>query len=912
MSKKKANRLIEVGKFKLVSKKPLQTCICEESVEAFFNEKAEFDSNYLACLDVFKMLGLSVHSFYKFLETQNQLNSQFTLEADFFKILELPENYYGVANQRYFFKRKDLDILQCDYVNLRHAQELVGQQENTSFSSWLQYRPQIQIFSFCETHRGGRFVKKSVLLEVHHAFKPKRTGIRYDKEKYCSYSEAQEVLQLSDHHFKNIIKEKLLVPSINIGRALLFEKEQVTSLVLVQQREFEHLKGDYLTFPQIVTKYPDINHNNLSVTKKIRKIEFSSLLSGILKKQGNQDEQLGKYLYHKEDVAEYHKFISIQNSIQLEASYSDPFKEYLRRIEINKLEFPVQCKITNQLLDEYVLEYLRSRLRRYDINGELWFLIRIAEALIKFTDKEIYEYTAKELNLLLLNNLQIVRKAREEIFQFLQFVNKLFLLRQSKSPFQFEALINPRKLPRENREKKVYSFEEYETFFKFTTDLEIHKKKAVSQALVVVENKQLKQYSGYDSIWLYMLLHLNNTWRHSDCLTIPRISLAGTGIKDLEWLIENDLSEDDVKKIIFRLKCAPLIVSKTQVERHFFCSSDVEHSLATAAAICELRTAALNDEATTIISGICYENEKMLKSKVLREFFLRCSDNDNFKFSNRAMNRTVISLIQSVQTFYGNDQDSEYLRILRSHADFETLDIYIQVPQERMDAIAQHLFDRDMFGHIPDVFSSLLFGASVLESKQTERIKEIKNNLGSIYKLEETAGFLNAIHDYNIRASRDFIENHVEYKDIIEELIRNLSSEEIHSLYYKIVTHQMPSKEKHLRCIVSASQCKFPARNCSECPLSIPHFYAISSLIERIFRKIKSIEDALSEQLPEAELTRLANWLEIDLDLLKHAQAKYGKSEIAMFASGLNNKLKTIELLRNYQTVNKKIDEVNR
>jgi len=912
IGKRKANRLIELGKLELVSRsteRPLRTYITKESVELFVNEKADFEKKFILCKDVFKILGISNLIFYNYLENREQLNANFNQEVNFFEIHELHENYYGIADQRHFFNRKDLEILLQDYLTLEEAQELVGQKDNSGFSSWLQRRPQIQVFCFAEKPRNARFVRKSTLLEVHRTWKPKRPGPQYDKEMYLTYTETQNTLQLSDRYFENLIKEKTLVPSKNIGRALFFEIEQVNYLVQQQELEYTRLSKDYMTYPQILIKYPDLNPNKLSVTKRIRKIELPALLSTIFKER-NDHSSLGKYLYLKEDVNEYHNFVSVLNATHLEANYQDPFSEYNRRLQINNLVFSDKNKITEQLWNEYASEFIHSRQSRaYDVTGEIWCLIRVAEALTQMLDKEIYEYSAKELNLLFLNNLQIVRKAREELYQFLIFIDKLFLLRYSKSPFQLEVLINPRKLQRESREKKVYSYFEYEAFFNFVTNLDIHKKSAVSEAITLAEKKNSKKYSGYDSMWLYMLIHLNNTWRHSDCQLVPRISLEGTEIKNLQWLFDNDLSDADVKKIIFRLKCTPMIVSKTQVERNFFCASEVERPLATALAICELRTSAFNEDSFTIISGISNVNGKLLRSRALNAFFKDYQYKDTFTFSNRAMNRTVYSLVQCVQAFYANDKDTEYLRILRSHANIETTDIYNLIPQERMDVIALQLFDRDMFGHIPDTISNLLFGHPGTEIVQTKRIKDVKDNLGSIYKLEETAGFINNLKDYNIQASRAFIEQHIEYKDIIEKLMKEMSSEEVHSLYYKIVTHQLPSKEQHVQCIVSESQCKFPGRDCGGCPLSIPQFYAISSLVERIFIKIQSIENAILEQLPEAELTRMANWLELDLDLLKYAQKKYGKQEVAMFATGINKRLQKIGFLRAYQTI--KLTEVN-
>jgi len=718
-----------------------------------------------------------------------------------------------------------------------------------------------------------------------------------------SFKDTRLILQLSETYFDKLLQEKTLVPAKNIGRALFFDIELVQNLITLQKREYHRLSEDYMTLPQILLEFPNLNSNNLPTTKKIRKIDLPVLLSTIFKKENDQFA-LGKYLYLKDDVRKYHEFFSAKSAIQSEAIHTDPFSEYTRRLEIKKITFTSQCIVTQVLWNEYAAEFLRSRQgRAYNVIGEIWCLVRVAEALTHLLDKEIFKFSAKELNLILLNNNRIGRRAREEIYQFLLFVHKVLMLKQSKSPFKPEALINPRKLHRKKREKKIYNFFEYESFFKYVTNLNIHKRLATTAAVKLIEKSNTKQYHGYDSIWLYMLIHLNNAWRHSDCQIIPRISLEGTKIESLQWIYENELCDEDVKKIIFRLKCSSMIVSKTHMDRNFFCASDVERPLATAVAICELRTAIFNNHSETIISGICNQTGKMLKRKSLLSFFQNYCDKETFSFSNRAMNRTVISLVQCVQAFYGATNDTEYLRILRSHVDIESTDIYNQIPQERMDMIALQLFDRDMFGHIPNVISKLLFGQPHSESIQTNRIREIKEKVGDIYKLEEISSFLNTIHDFNIKASKNFIKENTEYKDIVENIIKEMSQDEIQSIYQKILTRQLPGKEEHYQCLVSESLCKFPGRNCGECPLSIPHFYAISSLIERIFRKIHSIKISMSDQLPEAELTRMANWLQLDLELLVYAQVKYGKEEVSLFATGLNKQLQEIGYLYAYQTL---------
>ncbi len=909
ISLRKANRLIELGKLELIARSKSRAYVTEKSVDAFISERRAFEETYILCKEAFKILNIKNLLFYSFLENHISLNENFNQEPDFFEILELPENYYGISDQRYYFKRRDLEILQHDYVTIEQAQKIIGVKDSSSFAGWLQRRPSIQIFSFAEKPRHAKFVKKSNLIDAHLNFKPKKPDDHLDKDVYISYKDTLKILNLSNHNFGILIKEKIIVPSKKIGQLLFFDKEEVYFLLAKQEEDYRQLSQNYYTRKQVDTLYPALCPVSLAATTNVRKILLSTLLSTLF--EGKDDKwSVGKYLYHKEDVENFNNQILIQNATFNEPNFANPFDEYKRRLQINGISFTNKIPVTEQLWNEYSLEFLKSKDgQAYDVTGQIWCLIRIVEAFVESLDKEIYEYNAKELNLMLLNNEQIVRRAREEIYQFLVFVHKVIVLKQNKNPFNLEVLVNPRSLPRERLEKKIYTYAEYEALFKFAINLDIHKKAAVEQAITFAKKKDLAKYNGYDSIWLYILLHLNNAWRHSDCQDVPQISLEGTDIIDLQWLLNNDLSDEDVKKIIFRFKITPMIVFKTKAKRNFFCASEVERAIATAIVICQFRTKAYDANSKTIIFGISRSNGTMLRSKPLNVFFSKFQNKDHFTFSNRAMNRTVISLVQCIQSIYGKDTDSEYLRILRSHADFETTDIYNEIPQERMDTISMQLFDRDMFGHIPDVFSELLFGKSLNEYKQTKQIKAVRNSYGDIYKVEETAQFLNDMQQMKIHASRAFIEKHQEYKDVIEEIIRDMSPDEVRSLYHKIIARQMPSKTEHYQCIVSESNCKFPGRDCENCPLSIPHFYAISSLVERIYNKIHTIENSLREDQPKTELTRLANWLEVDLDLLKYAQNKYGKQEIAMFATGLNEKLKLIGPLRIHQTI-KKVESI--
>ena len=67
----------------------------------------------------------------------------------------------------------------------------------------------------------------------------------------------------------------------------------------------------------------------------------------------------------------------------------------------------------------------------------------------------------------------------------------------------------------------------------------------------------------YESAWLYMLLHLNNAWRHNDILEFPRIDLQKLGITSLDWIEENKLTNELAQRIINQVKLKKFIHSKT-------------------------------------------------------------------------------------------------------------------------------------------------------------------------------------------------------------------------------------------------------------------------------------------------------------------------------------------------------------
>ncbi|MCE0554167.1 hypothetical protein LQK80_19000 [Bacillus thuringiensis] len=109
-------------------------------------------------------------------------------------------------------------------------------------------------------------------------------------------------------------------------------------------------------------------------------------------------------------------------------------------------------------------------------------------------------------------------------------------------------------------------------------------------------------YNRYESVWLYTLVHLNNAWRHWDCMQIPRINFEGTGIVDsIEWIQNHELSIEDAKKIIRKIQIKNLKHSKTGANRYFYCSEQLILPIAYAAVLCEIRARILNPLSDSLI-----------------------------------------------------------------------------------------------------------------------------------------------------------------------------------------------------------------------------------------------------------------------------------------------------------------------
>ena len=243
------------------------------------------------------------------------------------------------------------------------------------------------------------------------------------------------------------------------------------------------------------------------------------------------------------------------------------------------------------------------------------------------------------------------------------------------------------------------------------------------------------------SSWLYVLLHLNNAWRHSDVITFRQVNLSGTQITDLNWMLENEISDEDVDYIIKQVYRAEFMISKTQVKNYFFCSEELKKPFATAIAICQLRNNALSPLRESIID---FGNKKQNFSDARSRHYFELYDNEEFYFSSRKMNRSLLSYIYVLLSkMQKGTAGLKTIQKMRGHVEKETTYIYVDIPEEELNFLSRQLFTRGSFGFIYDTFLDVLQGVEIDREKRTTEVQLLEKFFGGIYKIVSSPLFVN-------------------------------------------------------------------------------------------------------------------------------------------------------------------------
>lgn len=673
-----------------------------------------------------------------------------------------------------------------------------------------------------------------------------------------------------------------------------FKKEDVLFLIDKQNELWEQVRNDYLTTEETI-KILSIAHKTLGqkgFKEHIHSIFVPPLLCII--RDGLHFRQGRTLIYLKKDVLSFNEKRKREKNIEniIHQSEAPIYDVLLTALQEADIDFNDNGKETEQYWFTYVKrKSSKSNASRATTKKEIRMLFNTTILLTEMTNlKEIFTYTERELNLAIFNS-NVNKTVQTEMYKFLRQVSETREIAGVSTSYNFKKLNNVYKKPnRVQNEKTIYSIEEYISLIDYTKDIVQHKKRAIEDIQLQIKKEK---HSHRDSSWLYVLLHLNNAWRHYDVASFPRINLQQTQIGKmetldaLEWIEKNSLSEQDIITIINQVRAMSFVHSKTKKKRHFFCSQELMAAFAHAAVLCELRCQISQPLSHTLID---FNNRTKTFKEVLKKAFFEGYDN-NFIFKSKQMNRTLISYVYSVIKKTTNRNPLEITKFIRSHSNEETTNIYIDIPQEQLDFITNQIFDLGHFGYAYDALSELILQEPIdNREERTQTSLALKEVFGNVYHIEQVARYLNRLS---------------EEQQIVYKVIRGLSLEERKEIYNSIKLGQQPAKKEYFQCIYQT--CKFPNRDCEKCQFAVPNFYALSQLEEEFQMNFNEFKEKFDSTTKQGEKIRLSNLLYNYLYLIESAVKKFGKDEVSsFFKNGLEEfkkELLSIPNLKEYVTI---------
>ncbi|MGO4275069.1 hypothetical protein AB4Z22_35435, partial [Paenibacillus sp. TAF58] len=311
-------------------------------------------------------------------------------------------------------------------------------------------------------------------------------------------------------------------------------KKSEIELLRLKKIEF---REKYYSYSELVSKMP---YYKVDVLKDAR-IRLTTLGRGVF----NDKKQNHEYAYDKQVVEEYlneeairEEKISLLNNI----NYSDPLFAFKRQLEINKI-LPGS---NNILTTECWLGYCYKKIAKTTeanhttITSQIALFIKCTELILDGTQHlELHMQTGNQINLMLFNHT-IPATYQRKMYVFLKEHELSLKSIGIQTKYSIKRITNPFNASPNPADKSIYSYEIFKDLLDFTNNTSIHKLKAIDDAKLILAGKDSTCYS---SSWLYVLVHFNNAWRHTDIITnIPRIDLRGIPT-DLDWYINNDLTE---------------------------------------------------------------------------------------------------------------------------------------------------------------------------------------------------------------------------------------------------------------------------------------------------------------------------------------------------------------------------------
>lgn len=774
-------------------------------------------------------------------------------------------NVYSIPEyekEQLFLLKREIDIFLQKHISLAEALEKYELKDRNYFTAKNKFereRGRTEPFSILRinSQREGVFLNRK---QVENHMREKEDK----RNRYYSQREAMKMLDLTQGGLIKVLEDYAINPTI-YGKLL---KDDIHHLMKEQERILKDIEENYYPSKTLMEL---ANVTKLTMaTKNIKGKRIPPIARTNNGKYPLGDTDVGTSLLYEKKLVDDWILQRKVNQYRFDTPSTDPFVTFKGVVEISGINFSERSKVTEELWFKYVRKkFSKMNGSPYNVRSRSSILLGCTNIIISnIQENELFQKTENELNLSIFN-AKYPKMQKREVYSFLKELNKIAIKHNQVPYWNIRKIKNPFREKINPRAKTVYSVEEYLDLTSYVNNIDLHLRNSIKDIKNIGIRKQ--NYIHYASVWLYVLVHLNNGWRHFDVLNIPRITLNQTSLKgkDLDWLIDNPLKEADIENIISQMKAKKLTHSKTKKLRYFFCSNELRKAFAYAIAICELRSLEYQPLSNNLIdySSINFPNERHHSV-----FFKEYRDN-SFKFKSLKMNRTVLSYIYTVVKDITNRNPLEFTKMLRNHQEEEVTSIYIDIPQEYTNRITKSLFDLGNFGYAYTALKELL-GLNVSDKVEvgllnTETSLPVKSVFGSISNVEKIGSYISFLAKKNNDKNR------------VRNYLGELSLEEMENIYERINLGMQPGKQEYTNCIFEV--CKFDNRECHICPYAIHHLYGLSVLGSRLKKKIEDFDRFLINSKTEGTKNKLINSLYEDLSLLSIAVERFGENTVSQF-----------------------------
>ncbi|WP_060203894.1 helix-turn-helix domain-containing protein [Sporosarcina koreensis] len=558
------------------------------------------------------------------------------------------------------------------------------------------------------------------LYEIKKELSEKKFSIKENQQiQNClDVNQLSEILQLSR---KNILS---LIQKGAFGNALKFKRKYwIHEDILDEyQREKEEQKG--------------FNQNNLTTQDAAKRLNYKhngtvSLLIGE-GKFPNAFKKDGSWRIPVSDIQEFEEARAIKSkkiSYTPEIAYKE-LKESLENI-VHDENLPE----TKKLYLQYCLLQINNTngSTRYKRDRILLYK-RLYEKLAATIKNEIYVLPQDDIANLLGAKSPIRKDEKKVLIRFVKYV-------YNQMGIEVNQEFNVNTVRKNNREKEVYSPEEFHGLYKYVRGLNTHTANAIKDRF-------------YSNMWVYSILLLTDFIRGQDLIiNTPSIDLESVNIDSLYWFNENKISEFQGQSVInqlythFRYKRT----SKTDELLTFIVAPNLVLPLATALCISELHRRYEDSDTLldTFMEGT-FNTVRTAGKKRHQQFFNGLNRFADFRFSSQKLNRSVATyLFYSVTEEDGQDSDLalHLTQVSRSHKSPDTTSQYIQATNKdgSINRVSYNLFKRGHFGWLYNyliLYVSRFQGMQDTLEQRSNLIEQVRNEL-SPFELESVAKFVN-------------------------------------------------------------------------------------------------------------------------------------------------------------------------